>query len=181
MQKSLRLLFLGLLGLLTACSSTMDVTRKDAALDTEARWALLPIVNHTAEPQAGLRAEAITESLLRVRGINALQRYPAEINADSVFAPAERKLVTEAQAWARKERIRYAVTGAVDEWRYKVGVDGEPAVGLTLQVIDLQSGQVVWSAAGAKSGWSRQAVSAVAQGLLRDMLNQLPLQAGAGN
>lgn len=181
MQKTLRLLLLGLLGLLTACSSTMDVTRKDAALDTGARWALLPIVNHTSEPQAGLRAEAITESLLRVRGINGLQRYPAELNADSVFAPAERKLVTEAQAWARKERIRYAVTGAVDEWRYKVGVDGEPAVGLTLQVIDMQSGQVVWSAAGAKSGWSRQAVSAVAQGLLRDMLNQLPLQAGASN
>lgn len=181
MKKSLRLLILGLAGLLAACSSTMDVTRKGSPMGTEARWALLPIVNHTAEPQAGLRAEAITDSLLRVRGISGLQRYPAELNADSVFAPAERKLVTEAQAWARKERIRYAVTGAVDEWRYKVGVDGEPAVGITLQVIDMQSGQVVWSAAGAKSGWSRQAVSAVAQELLRNMLSNLPLEAGAAN
>lgn len=181
MNKSLRLLFLALGGLLAACSSTMDVTRHDTALAPEARWALLPIVNHTAEPQAGLRAEAIADSLLRVRGIAGLQRYPADLNADSVFAPAERKLVTEAQSWARKERIRYGVTGAVDEWRYKVGVDGEPAVGLTLQVVDMQNGQVVWSAAAAKSGWSRQAVSAVAQDLMRDMLAQLPLQTGSGN
>lgn len=179
MKKSLRLLFLGLLGLLTACSSTMDVTRQNGALPQGARWALLPIANHTAEPQAGLRAEAITESLLRVRGVTGLQRYPAELNTDSVFVPAERKLLTDAQEWARKEGIRYAVTGAVDEWRYKVGVDGEPAVGLTLQVIDLQSGSVVWAAAGAKSGHSRQAVSAVAQGLVRDMLGKLSLKPGA--
>ena len=179
MNKPLRLLLLVLAGLLSACS-TLDVTRHSDAMSTQARWALLPIVNHTAEPQAGLRAEAIAESLLQVRGIGA-QRYPAELNADSVFAPAERKLLDEAMAWARKERIRYAVTGSVDEWRYKVGVDGEPAVGFTLQVIDLQSSRVVWSAAGAKSGWSRQALSAVAQDMLREMLDALPLQRAAGN
>lgn len=179
MKKPLRLLFLGLAGLLAACASTIDVTRNGHSLEQGERWALLPIANHTAEPQAGLRAEAITESLLRVRGIYSLQRYPADLNSDSVFAPAERKLVTEAQSWARKERIRYGVTGAVDEWRYKVGVDGEPAVGLTLQVIDLKTNQVVWSAAGAQTGSSRQAVSAVAQNLLRNMLDRLQLKAGS--
>ena len=179
MNKLIGLLFLGLAGLISACAMTTDVMRNNSALGQEARWALLPIVNHTPEPQAGLRAEAITETLLRVRGVNDLQRYPAKLGSDSVFAPADRSLLEEAQAWARKDRIRYGITGAVDEWRYKVGVDGEPAVGITLQVIDLQTSQVVWSAAGAKSGTSRQAVSAVAQELVRNLLEELRLKPGA--
>jgi polysaccharide biosynthesis protein PelC len=62
------------------------------------------------------------------------------------------------------------VYGAVDEWRYKVGVDGEPAVGLVFQVKDLSNGQVVYSASGGKSGWSREALSAVAQKLTVELL-----------
>jgi hypothetical protein len=68
------------------------------------------------------------------------------------------------------------MTGAVDEWRYKVGVDGEPAVGLVLQVIDLGTGNVVWTATGARSGWSREALSAVGQKLMRDLLGDLSLR-----
>lgn len=180
MNKIAGLLLVVFLGLLNGCAlpTTADVMENKSPLGQGATWALLPIVNHTAEPQAGLRAEAITENLLRMRGIFDLQRYPAKLGNDSVFAPADRNLVSEAQAWARKERIRYAVTGAVDEWRYKAGVDGEPVVGITLQVIDLQSNQVVWSAVGAKSGGSRQAVSAVAQDLLRDLLGEMHLKQG---
>jgi hypothetical protein len=62
------------------------------------------------------------------------------------------------------------VGGSVEEWRYKVGVDGEPAVGLTLAITDLDSGAVVYSASGGKSGWSREALSAVAQKLMRELL-----------
>lgn len=61
----------------------------------------------------------------------------------------------------------------MSEWRYKVGVDGEPAVGITLQVIDVPSGNVIWSATGSRTGWSRDAVSAVAQKLLRELLSPL--------
>ena len=62
---------------------------------------------------------------------------------------------------AQLERCLRSVQGAVDEWRYKVGVDGEPAVGMALQVIDLQSGEVLCSGVGAKSGWSREALAAI--------------------
>ena len=76
----------------------------------------------------------------------------------------------EALDWARERQARYALTGTVDEWRYKVGVDGEPAAGVTLQIIDVASGETLWSGAGGKSGWSREALSAVAQKLIRDLL-----------
>ena len=67
--------------------------------------------------------------------------------------------------------MRYALLGAVDEWRYKVGVDGEPAAGVTLRIIDVASGDTLWTGAGGKSGWSREALSAVAQKLIRDLLS----------
>jgi TolB-like protein len=99
--------------------------------------AVLPIVNYTETPQAGLRAEAIAESLLKTGGVTNLKRYPASLNPETLFEPAERESVGKALDWARTERTRYALTGAVQEWRYKVGVDGEPAVGISLQLIDV--------------------------------------------
>jgi 23S rRNA pseudoU1915 N3-methylase RlmH len=65
---------------------------------------------------------------------------------------------------------KYAVAASVDEWRYKVGLDGEPAAGVTVNIIDLSTGQVVWSGTAAKTGWSREAVSAVAQKVVDDLL-----------
>lgn len=169
-----------LLALLIALSLTgCAVTRhggSGAPLARDAKWALLPILNHTESPQAGLRAEVITEGLLRARGISNLLRYPPTMNAESLLDPAERKVQIDGQKWAREQGIRYGIQGAVDEWRYKVGVDGEPAVGVALQVIDLQSGDVVWSGVGAKSGWSREALSAVAQKLIDDLLDTARFQ-----
>ena len=49
-------------------------------------------------------------------------------------------------------------------------MDGEPAAGVTLQIIDVQTGELLWSGTGGKSGWSREALSAVAQQLIRKLL-----------
>ncbi len=160
--------------LLGACTST-TVTQQQAAnpMERGAKWALLPIVNHTDVPQAGLRAETIADVLLRRRGIDNLRRYPPTLNPDSLFEPAERKQAEDALAWAHEQGMRYAVTGAVDEWHYRVGIDGEPAVGITLQIIDLKDNdRVVWSAAGAMSGTSRTALTAVAQRLMVALLDR---------
>lgn len=142
--------------------------------ERDAIWAVLPVINHTEAPQAGLKVEAIAEALLRNRGLK-LKRYPASMSRESLFEPAERKLVDEALAWAKTEGARYALTGAVEEWRYKVGIDGEPAVGVTLQVLDVRSGEVLWTSTGGKTGWSREGLAAVAQKLLKEMLGGIRL------
>jgi hypothetical protein len=165
-----------LTALLALGCTVIDRRAEGPPLERGAKWALLPIVNHTDVPQAGMRAEAITEGVLRARGVTTLLRYPPALNPEALFEPAERKAQDEARKWARGEGARYAVYGAVDEWRYKVGVDGEPAVGLALTILDLQSGEVVWSAVGAKSGWSREALAGVAQKLVRQMIASARLQ-----
>lgn len=165
---------LAFLAFFAGCS-TVDVGRAPQ-LDANAQWAVLPFANHTETPQAGLRAEAIAENLLRAQwaeGAAPLKRYPAGIATETLFEPGERKTQEAALAWARKAGVRYALTGSVDEWRYKVGVDGEPAAGVTLQVLDVASGDVLWAATGARTGWSREALSAVAQQLIRKLLGPI--------
>lgn len=159
-----------LLTLILGACTVLDYSPAGTRFDKQAKWVLLPIVNNTETAQAGLRAEAVTETLLRAHGVADLTVYPPALNRDTLFEPAERKVQDEAVKWARGSGARYAVYGAVDEWRYKVGIDGEPAVGITLHVMDLASGAVAWSGAGAKTGWSREALSAVAQKVIRELL-----------
>ena len=169
MKKDMMLLVFAALAACIAGCTVIDRT-PEAKLDPGAKWVLLPMANHTETPQAGLRAEAIIEALLRGAGLMQLERYPASLDAESLFDPAERKTQEKALAWAKAQKARYAVGGSVDEWRYKVGVDGEPAVGMAVSVTDLESGAVVYSASGGKTGWSREALSAVAQKLARELL-----------
>ncbi|MBD3766677.1 MAG: penicillin-binding protein activator LpoB [Gammaproteobacteria bacterium] len=171
-----RLSFLVLaLVMLTACSS-LQSTKTDTKISKQYSWVLLPIVNHTDTSQASLKAEAILQALLASKGVTQLKIYPAEMNNDSLFQPNDRKSVDHAMTWAKSEGARYAITGSIEEWQYKVGIDGEPVVGLTLRVIDLSNQAVVWSSVGAKSGWSRSALSGVAQELIKELLASLPIE-----
>ncbi len=163
-----RLFLLAGLAFLTACS-TLDHSAPPT-VSSKALWVVLPFANHTETPLAAGRAEAIAESLLRANGIGKLRRYPASLQQEALFDVGERKPFEAGLDWARKEGARYALTGSVDEWRYKVGVDGEPAVGIALSIIDVTSGETLWSGTGGKSGWSREALSAVAQQLMRSLL-----------
>ncbi len=166
----LRGLLLVGLALLAAACSTLD-RGQPPALDRQANWTVLPFTNHTETPLAGSRAEAIAESLLGGQGVGRIRHYPGAKAQEALFGgTGEREQRQAALAWAQEQGIRYALAGTVEEWRYKVGVDGEPAVGLTLQIIDVASGDTLWSGTGGKSGWSREALAAVAQQLIRDLL-----------
>jgi polysaccharide biosynthesis protein PelC len=152
-------------------------TSMSVRIKPEDRVALLPIINHTDVPQAGLRAEAIAEATLRTQGLRQLVVYPPRLNPETLFEPGERKAQLDAEKWASGEKMRYAVYGSVEEWRYKVGVDGEPAVGLVFHIKDLETGQVVYSASGGRSGWSREALAAVAQKLTRELMSGIQIDA----
>ena len=158
----------GALLLLSACSTLDRGTAP--ALKRQATWVVLPFANHTETPLAGNRAEAIAQALLHAQGVGKVLRYETGPQQEALFDAGDSKRQQEALDWARERQARYALTGAVDEWRYKVGVDGEPAAGVTLQIIDVASGDILWSGTGGKSGWSREALSAVAQKLIRDLL-----------
>ena len=154
--------------LVTACST---IDRSEApAVSGKALWVVLPFANHTETPLAASRAEAIAEGVLRAQGIAKLRRYPAALQTEALFEASDRRQLEAGLEWARSEGARYDLTGSVEEWRYKVGVDGEPAVGLAVSIIDVATGDTLWTGVGAKAGWSRDSLAAVAQQLMRSLI-----------
>lgn len=171
----LMLLVVAGLFVLSGCSTLHHGGRQAAPMGET--WAVLSFVNNTETPFAAERAEAISAALLYARGVKRVLNAPQDSSADANLLP-DRGLKRSQQAleWARKNSIRYALTGTVTEWRYKVGLDGEPVAGFTLQLIDLTNDAVLWSGSSGKSGWSREAVSAVAQQVLEKLINTIELQ-----
>lgn len=158
-------------GLLGACS-TVDVST-GPGFSAEDGLAVLPIVNYTETPDAGQRARSIAQSILYQKGFARLHSYPQDESTDLLMTGSADRVQRQALEWARSNGARYALTGSVQEWRYKVGLDGEPVVGLTLNLVDLSSAAVVWSATGSRSGWSRSSLAGVGQALIKEMLDPL--------
>lgn len=157
----------------SACGTVRQTS--GPALTHGDKIAVVSVANYTETPDAGKSAESIAANTLRAGGIADVRIAPVDSNRNSLFDTAQRGDAEKSLEWARTQNARYVLTGAVEEWRYKTGVDGEPVVGVTFELIDVSNGAVVWSATGTRTGWSRSALSSVATTLIGKVL--APLQA----
>ncbi|MFV3383948.1 penicillin-binding protein activator LpoB [Pseudomonas sp. NY15364] len=158
--------------LATGCSS---FTRESGqTLPRNAAWGVAPLVNYAQTPQAGERAEQILISILAEEGVRPLM-YPQAPRQDLLLQD-DRERQIKALDWARQQRLAYVITGSVEEWQYKNGLDGEPAVGVSLQVLEPATGRVVWSSSGARAGWSRESLAGAAQKVLRELVGNLDFE-----
>jgi hypothetical protein len=163
-----------LLGALSACTVINEQGRR--TFEPANSWVLLPFKNDSGTPRAGDKIEEILATLLRSKGIDNLQVYQDHNEKTEVWPILDDKRHQEAALrWARQDNFSYGITGNIEEWHYKTGVGGEPAVGLSLRIIEIPSGRVVWSATGAKSGWGAETVSGTAQKLLDSLLSNLEI------
>jgi hypothetical protein len=174
MKQLMMLLLLALL-VLSGCT-TLRQTERGKAIPGDSEWALLHFINNTETPYAAERAEAITQVLLYAGGVRKVTMAPVEQLEGDLLPDRGSRRYQQGLEWAVKQGIRYAVTGTVTEWRYKVGLDGEPVVGMTLMVMELPEGKVLWSGSAGRSGWSRDAVSSVAQQLLQSLVEKMQIQ-----
>lgn len=158
--------------LLSACS--VSTANKDTHFERQARWAVLPIVNYSQAPQAGERTEQILQSVLSQRGLQ-VHMYP-HVHNNGIPLLDDTKRLNDMWEWARKQGFDYVITGSIEEWQYKNGLDGEPAVGISLQVVDPASKQTLWSNSGARSGWSRESLAGSAQKVLKKLVAQLRVE-----
>lgn len=165
--------------LLTACE-TMTVS-KQVAVNTTEKWALLPIKNLSKTPQAGDRARALIETHLRSKGVKSLELYQVPAEQSLIALLDDARQLEESKAWAIENGIRYAVTGNVQEWQYKNGLDNEPSVGLTLKFLDLRSDEVMWVASASRTGWGYSNLSSVASKTIDDLLDEVSFKRKRGN
>jgi len=157
--------------LLSACSSMTSTP--GVSVDVSERWALLPISNLSETAQADAQAHSMVETQLRARGIRAVDTYAPirQVSLRQLLDPG--KELKQARNWAMQSGYRYGLSGTIHEWQYKTGADREPAVGMSLKLVDLYSGEVVWQANAARTGWGYASLPSVADGLIRDLLDQV--------
>ena len=168
-------LLLGISAVIVGGCATREVHR-ERVLPREDPWALLPLRNLSETPRAGERAQSMLATRLRARGIRLLERPAPRTQPGRTRPPWNVDArYRRALEWARKRGVRYAVTGSVEEWRYKSGLDGEPAVALTIRVIRVRDEAVLFSASATRTGWGYQSTSGVAQRILRALTEQIRL------
>jgi hypothetical protein len=159
--------------LLVSCGSTNTTVHRTGPVRMTGRWALLPMVNNSETPQAGERVEAMLDTLLRKNGVAFLDRYPAPKEDDTHLVTSDRQRYEAALEWARTAKYDFAVGGSVEEWRYKSGLDAEPAIGVSMRVLEISTGKVLWAATGSKTGGASENTSATALKLLDSMVQEL--------
>ncbi|HEX5676976.1 MAG TPA: hypothetical protein VFX91_03290 [Alcanivorax sp.] len=167
MRVSLIALCAGLL-LLAGCATHIRGT-SDVTLSADAEWLVLPLVNRTTTPQAGFAAQAIVEAVLAEHGVARVEAYQADDDQGVLFEAASQASREAMRQWAAAQGGDYVVSGVVHEWRYKTGIDGEPAIGVMIEIRDA-AGKVVYSGTGARAGWARQSLSETGQRVIDDLL-----------
>lgn len=115
--------------------------------------------NYTDTPRAGMRASNIVEGILLTKGYKIKSHITEK-------APSLKK----ARKIAKADGSKYFLYGGVSEWRYKTGIDGEPAVSLQLTLYKTKKGKVVWSATGSDSDWGNASIGTTAQDLIDEMI-----------
>lgn len=173
MKKLLGILFSGLVLLLTACT-IINTSPQIEPIIPGCSWLIAPFVNNTEVPQAGNRAMSITANVLRSKGVLRLNTYPVNNNCDQLSLCSNNNLTPgQVLNWAAEHNIRYVMMGSVNEWQYKVGLDGEPVTAVSMQIYDSFTHRQIWSSVGSKTGNSRSGLANTAQGLINNMLKTL--------
>jgi hypothetical protein len=163
-SKYLFLLFA--LFLTNGCSPMIN--KSNNYLKSDSTYAIGTFWNYTQTPMAGLKASSIVESILVNRGIHIISLIGG---VDELEDSQNQNILIKAQREkAIAQNAKYLITGSVQEWRYKTGIDAEPAVSYSIKVIDLENNQIIFNGVGAKSGLSYQSIGEIAQEVANSLI-----------
>jgi TolB-like protein len=117
--------------------------------------AIIPFENLAGYPNAGHVMADLLEAELLARGAPDLMpgtevREALAEHEGTVLSP---------EALGRVLGVDAVIVGRVTEYKYKVSLGEEPAVGVSVRLIDTATGEVLWSAARSQLGrfaWVRE-------------------------
>jgi PBP1b-binding outer membrane lipoprotein LpoB len=145
--------------LLMGCSNiTLTRTADLPAPSRDKMMTLFTLNNYTLTPQAGLRAANLVEGVLIGHGFKVITAFNEKTNS-----------LSEQLEIAKSNGSHFIMTGGLSEWRYKTGIDGEPAISLQLKLINVQTGEVTWNATASANDWGNASIGAVAQSVIEKM------------
>lgn len=158
---------------LSGCATVQVNAAPSPHPDRDALWCVVAPMNNTSTPYAGGRVQQQLAALLGARGLPHVLLAPSGDGGGPLPIGDDAKGQSHAIEWAHRHDARYALLGSVDEWHYKIGLDGQPAVGFTLRLLDLQSGKTLWSGAASASGGSREGLAVLSERTLAGLVGRL--------
>ncbi|KTD61688.1 hypothetical protein [Legionella spiritensis] len=172
---TLRLSLTALLGGVLAACTTLNLNVSNRlSLPMHTPIAVGPLANHSTTPLANRQVESMLTGLLQVKGFMNIKPYPHDkACAKLLYCPDETKSREQILRWARANKMAFVLTGATNEWRYKVGLDGEPVAGVSLILINVNTGKTIWTGVGSVIGTSRSGLDVVGQSLLNNLLKKI--------
>lgn len=170
-KKTFLISMLFIIVFMTGCTNMKVVNSNLVILPSDARIVVGPLANFSDTPLANRQVESILVSLLQANGFRQISLYPRHKSCEKLlYCPDEAQSKSQVIQWARSKHFNYLIMGATNEWRYKVGLDGEPVAGVSLQVVDVPSGRTIWTSVGSVIGGSRSGLDLVGQSLLKCLL-----------
>ncbi len=159
---------------LSGCAGMDIKSARPIAPGSGAEWAVLPFANNTETPMANERAAAMGASILQTDSQRVTGTLPISSRTWAILGGDWKKEYTTALSAARRDGVRYALAGSVDEWTYRAGINAEPVVTMTLWVVDVPTGETIWTGLGSAHGGTlgRSGTGGIAQGLMQRLIHR---------
>ncbi|MDX1525880.1 MAG: hypothetical protein R3273_06535 [Pseudidiomarina maritima] len=155
--------------IVTGCAT--QTTQQSPSFSANQVFYVMPFDNQSNMPLAQAQVEQLVASSLAERGLTVRVYPKTKVNdVQASLEPQQRH--KEAQQWLLQQPPGYVVQGAVHEWQYKYGLDGEPAVGVTLMILNHQA-EELWRGSVSRSGWGRESITQVGLEALSDVFDDV--------
>jgi hypothetical protein len=168
----LRLAPLVLALLVSGCATVVHHGGRSAAPVTVGRVLLPLFVNATDDEHAARALTEMTGSALVEAGIPLFQTEETVLKSAADKAQGADGRYAEL---ARAAGATHLVIGTVHEYRYKTDLDGDPAVGVTLRLVDAATGETLWQGTGGNVGYAFASLTSAGRNAVRSLVAQLPV------
>lgn len=134
-------------------------------LKKEKTIAVIPFENFTDTPLAGCSVASIVEGILYSRGYKLKDKVWSIPNSEP-----SKEDIEKIKQKAIESGADLIILGSVNEFRYKTGIDGEPAVSLTLILYDVDTKSVIAGSTASATGWANESLGTIAQKLINKVI-----------
>jgi TolB-like protein len=128
---------------------------------------VIPFANFTQTPMAGYKVAGILEGVLRSKNVK-FKGSLWDFEERDYSIEDIKKLISDINS-------TYIITGYVNEFRYKTGIDGEPAVSVTIKIYDKTAGKYIYISTFSRVGDTYNSLGVLTQEGFNKIFSDLEL------
>ena len=159
--------------LLVGCASRVDSGPRTPEIALSGCVIVAPFRNATDDDHAGQAFADLIGTELAARGLEVVMLPPKPVNDLGEAPPYTGEDLAQA---ARKNGASGIVRGTAIEFRYKTDLDGDPAAGVYLEILDPSAKKTIWHASASHTGLIYSSLAGAAQKVSRDAVARMPLR-----